>query len=396
MSKKLNLKVSRRNFLKLLAAGSAGFLLAETFENFSLLKKIVPVTKIKPPRPTVNFYESQTVYSPLVKEDVKQSVEEIKYLDKIIDKNSKVVIKPNWRESIDTDQITTNSYLVEGVVEYLEELGVSNENIILAEGPCCTTDIEEVLRTNGASLMMKKHNIKFVHLGVADCVKVDVPNPIIHKNLWIPRILADENVILINMPKLKTQPTCGVSCALKNLMGAMPSTVYGYIYDWGTFQRGQLHRLDMSLPYPRCDIVHASLADINSVIKQNFVIVDAILVSVEEGFENDPPEAVGLIVSGNDPLAVDATIARRGGLDPNKIAHMKLSALKGIGTFDEKNIEIIGSKKTFTLKPPKKTSERLLEFIHEQLGYPIEVTDTYPYPEFNSFEEWKKIAKVNF
>jgi uncharacterized protein (DUF362 family) len=317
-------------------------------------------------------------------------------LNKIVDKNSKVVLKPNWRESIDSDNITTNRYVVEGAVEYLEELGVNKENIILAEGPCCTTDIEEVLRTNGASLMMKKHDIKFVHLGVADCVKVDVPNPIIHKSLWIPRILADEDTILINMPKLKTQPTCGVSCALKNLMGAMPSTVYGYIYDWGSFQRGQLHRLDMSLPYPRCDIVHASLADINSVIKQNFVIVDAILVSVEEGFENDPPENVGLIVSGNDPLAVDATIARRGGLDPNKIAHMKLSALKNIGTFDEDSIGVIGSKRTFTLKPPIKTSERLLEFIHEQLGYPIEVTDTYPYPEFNTVEEWKKIAKVDY
>jgi uncharacterized protein (DUF362 family) len=388
----INKKITKRDFLKILAATSVG-IAAGRLSNYIEIPKILKIRQSNE-RAVVNFQESNKSYSDQTKEDVKKAIERVNYLHKVLDSNSSVVLKPNLMEADKNDAITTNALVIEGVIEYLEEQGIKNNKMFIAEGPCCAFDIHDVLKKNKISALLKKHGMQFIYIGFAETQKVEVPNPIVRKSLYIPKILMQEDTVLINMPKLKVHNIAGLTCCMKNLMGVMPISIYASVE--GSFQRTALHRMsnDRDVPMPLCEVVHGSIADINSVVKTHFCVVDGIVFMDKYGPDKGVPTKLGFIITGNDMLAVDATIARRAGLDPNKIAHIKLAALKNLGKFEEEEIDVIGSKRTFTIKFPGKNDEEYVKQTRNNLGDIKEVTDNYPYPEFNSIEEWRKIARA--
>ena len=385
-------KITKRDFLKIVAATSVGLALGRMSSYIQIPKMLTP--NKTPEKAVVNFHESSLAYSEQTKEDVKKAIEEAGYLDKILDSNSKVVLKPNLMLADKNDAITTNVFVIEGVIEYLEEHGIKNDRMFLAEGPCCIFDINEMLKKNRISPMLKKHKVQFIYIGFAEAEKVDVPNPAYKKSLYVPEMLR-EGSILINMPKLKVHNITGLTLCMKNLIGVMPISLYTKLE--GSFQRTYLHRPkdDEKVPLPLCEAVHGTIADINSIIKTDFCVVDGIVFMDKYGPDKGTPTKLGFIITGNDPLAVDATIARRAGLNPNKIAHMKLGALKEVGKFNEDEIDVIGSKRTFDVNFPGKDDPEFIKQTKANLGDVSEVTDNYPYPEFNSIEEWRKIARLD-
>jgi len=384
-------KITKRDFLKIVAATSVGLALGRMSSYIQIPKAMIPPQTSK--RAVVNFHETDTSYSDQTKEDVKKAIEETNYLNGILEQNSNVILKPNLM-TVDRDNcVTTNALVIEGVVEYLEEQGIKNDKIFVFEGPCCNFDIHEVLKRNNIISILKKHNVQFVHAGFVETENVDVPMPAIRKSLYIPKILREDS-ILINIPKLKVHNIAGLSLCMKNLMGAMPISVYASVEN--SFQRTGLHRPsnDRNVPLPLCELVHGSIADINSVIKTDFCVVDGIVFTDKYGPDKGVATKLGFIITGNDALAVDASIARRAGLDPNKIAHVKLAALKSLGKFDESEIEVIGSKRSFSINFPGKDDTEYIKQTKANLGDIKEITDNYPYPEFNSIEEWRKIARA--
>jgi uncharacterized protein (DUF362 family) len=107
------------------------------------------------------------------------------------------------------------------------------------------------------------------------------------------------------MPKLKTHHWAGVTLSLKNMFGIVPGSCYGWpknVLHWAGIDR--------------------SILDINASARPDFAIVDGILGMEGNGPTQGSPKAAGVLLFGDDPVAVDATGCRVMGLLPEKVNYL--------------------------------------------------------------------------
>jgi len=107
------------------------------------------------------------------------------------------------------------------------------------------------------------------------------------------------------MPKLKTHHWAGVTLSLKNMFGIVPGSCYGWpknVLHWAGIDR--------------------SILDINAASRPDFAIVDGILGMEGNGPIQGTPKAAGVLLFGDDPVAVDATACRVMGLLPEKVDYL--------------------------------------------------------------------------
>ena len=102
-----------------------------------------------------------------------------------------------------------------------------------------------------------------------------------------------------------------ITCALKNIFGAI-STPRKYAY------------------HPRLSEV---IVGINKIVKSNIVVVDGIIALGKY------PKKMGLIMTGDDALAVDFVAAEIMGYKPTSVPHLRLAAKEKIG--ETKDINLI-------------------------------------------------------
>jgi hypothetical protein len=127
------------------------------------------------------------------------------------------------------------------------------------------------------------------------------------------------------MPKMKTHHWAGATLSMKNLFGIVPGGVYGW-------PKNVLHWAG----------IHQSIADLHSLFPKHFAIVDGIVGMDGNGPIQGRPKPAGVIVSGHDPVAVDATCCRIMQIEPSRIEYLTLAGgLEGIA---EENIQQIGEK----------------------------------------------------
>jgi uncharacterized protein (DUF362 family) len=74
----------------------------------------------------------------------------------------------------------------------------------------------------------------------------------------------------------------------------------------------------------------------------DLAIVDGIVGMEGDGPLNGTPKALGALIMGTDPVAVDATCCRLMQLDPERIGYLVLGRRKKLGLLDPHNIQQIG------------------------------------------------------
>jgi uncharacterized protein (DUF362 family) len=128
------------------------------------------------------------------------------------------------------------------------------------------------------------------------------------------------------MPKMKTHHWSGVTLSLKNMFGIVPGSCYGW-------PKNILHWAGIA----------NSILDINSAVRPHLAIVDGITGMEGNGPIQGTPKSCGLLILGNDPVAVDATCARVMGLRPERIDYLRRAGLL-LGHLHEEKILQIGEK----------------------------------------------------
>jgi uncharacterized protein (DUF362 family) len=124
------------------------------------------------------------------------------------------------------------------------------------------------------------------------------------KQLYLPRTVLEADYI-VSLPKLKTHHWAGVTLSLKNMFGIVPGCCYGW-------PKNVLHWAGIT----------PSLLDINSTVRPDFAIVDGIIGMEGNGPIQGSPKPSGVLILGDDPVAVDATCARVMGLAPERIDYL--------------------------------------------------------------------------
>jgi uncharacterized protein (DUF362 family) len=131
---------------------------------------------------------------------------------------------------------------------------------------------------------------------------------------------------------MKTHHWVGATLSMKNLFGVVPGGVYGW-------PKNVLHWAG----------IEESIADLHRAFPRQLAIVDGIVGMEGNGPIQGTPKQMGIIVAGNDPVAVDATCCRIMKIDPERIGYLRLVA-EG-GRLKEGNIRQIGESITSVAAP---------------------------------------------
>ena len=179
--------------------------------------------------------------------------------------------------------------------------------------------------TMGVTKLAKKWDLNLVDLNSYDSVDLDVPDGLVLKTVRVGRAVTEVD-FLINVPVLKTHRGTLLSNCVKNIGVGVACRE----------EKKRLHRLG----------IDKGLLDVFSVVKPHFNVVDA-LVCIEGDGPNFPPgkpRTLGLVMAGEDGVAVDAVCARLIGLDPLEVKHLRLAHDRGIGIADLGQIEVVGER----------------------------------------------------
>jgi uncharacterized protein (DUF362 family) len=234
-----------------------------------------------------------------------------------------VVLKPNLVEFDPRGVINTNPLVIEAAVDCFRTLGA--RQVLVAEGPGHRRDNEYLLTASGIHGVIKEHRVPYVDLNSDDVRPTRLLSSFTKlEQLYLPETLYNAD-LLVSMPKLKTHHWAGVTLSLKNMFGVVPGSVYGW-------PKNILHWQG----------IHNSILDINSSLPvRQFAIVDGIV-----GMEGNGPlqgQAIdsGVLIFGEDLVAVDATAARLMKIDPKKIKYLA-EAGEFLGNVNYESIEQIG------------------------------------------------------
>jgi uncharacterized protein (DUF362 family) len=135
------------------------------------------------------------------------------------------------------------------------------------------------------------------------------------------------------MPKMKTHHWAGVTLSLKNCFGCLPGRVYGW-------PKNALHWQG----------IERSILDIAGAVRPAYAIVDGIVAMEGNGPIDGTAKDVGLLIVGDDPVAVDATTSHVMGFDPDRFTYLR-EAGRFLGVSDLTRIEIRGEDPDTVVDP---------------------------------------------
>jgi uncharacterized protein (DUF362 family) len=145
------------------------------------------------------------------------------------------------------------------------------------------------------------------------------------KELYLPKTVMGVD-FLVSIAKLKTHHWAGVTLSLKNMFGIVPGSCYGW-------PKNVLHWAG----------IDNSILDINAVARPDFAIIDGIIGMEGNGPIQGSPKPAGVLIFGDDPVAVDATGCRAMGLKPEKVSYLAKAGTL-LGNLEAAKIQEIGEK----------------------------------------------------
>jgi uncharacterized protein (DUF362 family) len=206
-------------------------------------------------------------------------------------------------------------------------------SVTVAEGPGHRRDTGYVVEASGLGPALREVGAPFIDLNVAPAAPVVLRSRYTNLGaLWLPEEVRNADVV-ISMPKMKTHHWAAATLSLKNCFGCLPGRVYGW-------PKNALHWAG----------IEPSILDIAGAVRPAYAIVDAIVGMEGNGPINGTAKHVGLLVIGNDPVAVDATSASIMGMDPTQVPYIA-EAGRFLGVADLDRIGVAGEDPASVVTP---------------------------------------------
>jgi uncharacterized protein (DUF362 family) len=218
-------------------------------------------------------------------------------------RGKRVLLKPNFVEPDAGGVINTHPAVVAAARECFLRLGAASVRV--GEGPGHERDTEAIVETIRLGDYLGPLGSLFVDLNLDEVCPVTLPTRASKlKELYLPKTVLEAD-FLVSMPKLKTHHWAGATLSLKNMFGIVPGCCYGWpknVLHWAGITR--------------------AILDINGAVRADFALVDGIVGMEGNGPVQGTPKASGVLIMGDDPVAVDATAARVMGLAPERIEYL--------------------------------------------------------------------------
>jgi uncharacterized protein (DUF362 family) len=233
-----------------------------------------------------------------------------------------VLLKPNLVGLDPLGVMNTHPAVIAATRESFLRLGAAH--VLVGDGPAMDRDTQAILESVRLREFTGNLMRDFCDLNLDDVEKVILETHASKlQELFLPKTVLGVD-FLVSMPKLKTHHWAGVTLSLKNMFGIVPGSCYGWpknVLHWAGIDR--------------------SILDINAAARPDFAIVDGILGMEGNGPIQGTPKAAGLVLFGDDPVAVDATACRVMGLLPEKVTYLARAGTM-LGHLDPAKIQQLG------------------------------------------------------
>ena len=246
-----------------------------------------------------------------------------------------------------TESYMTHPQVVRALGELVRDAGARELYIVEAvfdDGSFRRYGYEEVAQALGATLV--DLNLPQPY---ADYAAFPVgPGWFVYQQFTMNRLLQEVDAF-ISVAKMKAHCRCGVTLAMKNLVGLVPAAFYRLgASDWW---RSALHGANNDEARTRLPRV---VVDLNRARPIHLALIDGIRTSDAGEVPRGAfaPLAPGVLVAGRDPVAADAVATAVMGFDPaasypnppfvNADSHLELASQLGLGTHRLDRIQVLG------------------------------------------------------
>jgi predicted dehydrogenase len=231
----------------------------------------------------------------------------------MIKRDDLVVVKPNvcYPKNVE-NMIITDLRVLETVLNLVRR---KTKNVLVVESDSFSGTAEKRMINTGTMEIVKKCGVDFLNLSRDDIEEHEVAG----FALEIPKTVLKAD-FLVNLPKLKTHDFMYVSLAMKNMFGILANK-----------KKSKLHKALTEV-----------LVYLNRVVRQDLIIVDGIVGMEGIGPITGSPVHLGLIISGLNPVTVDAVCCHIMGINPYVVEPLWKAYKTGIGEIDIKRIRVFG------------------------------------------------------
>ena len=281
----------------------------------------------------------------LLRKSISVAVEAVGGWPKSVCKGSSVLLKPNLLTARPPEHaVTTHPEFVRAVICELRKAGVAK--IALADSPAGSYTWEKLWETTGMKMVADEEKIEL--LPIDEFKRIEVSENI---SLPVMKELDDFDTV-ITLPKLKTHILTKITAAVKNSYGLIPGNAKSMFH--GQYQS----------PLKMGEFI----ADIYNVIKPEFVLMDAVECMQGQGPANGSPFKLGVILAGEDAVAVDACVCEVYNYKVTDIPLLVKAAENGFGLINPDKISRKGDGwDEIREKRPKRSQSDFLHAIPEKI-----------------------------
>lgn len=252
---------------------------------------------------------------------VNRAVAMIGGLENVVSHGAKVVVKPN--AGFSQGDASTDPRVVAEVVRLALEAGVSE--VVVADSSVRGSDTSFNFQKTGIAAAAEGAGaaVKDLRRDTASSVSVPLGRALDKIDIWDTVLEADA---LICVPKLKRHVDAEVTISLKNMIGVVTDE-----------EKGLMHRRGIG----------QAIADLNTVVKPDLVVVDAVDVMTGSGPSGGRMVSLETVFASHDPVAADLIAAERlfeaeHNPDPleaaREVSHIQKAAALSVGTIDPDKI----------------------------------------------------------
>ncbi len=224
-----------------------------------------------------------------------QLLEPLGGIENFVKPGQKVLLKPNLLAGKPPEKaVTTHPEIIRAVTQLIQAAGGI---VYLGDSPGIGS-AENVARKCGIMDVVEELGIVFTPF--VESITVH-PHGRTFQELEVARELLEAEVV-INLPKLKTHQMMGLTCAVKNMFGAIVG-----------LRKPQLHLQAGSDKA----LFALMLLELCEQLKPSLSIVDAVVGMEGDGPGSGSPIQIGALIAGINPLAVDAVATEVVGMKPD-------------------------------------------------------------------------------
>ncbi len=210
----------------------------------------------------------------------------------------------------------TQAEVTRAVADVIRDMGA---RVIIAESSAVGVDTEKVIEGSGYRELREK-GYEVIDLKKAAKAMIPVPSGKVFQEIESYRLVQEADVI-VSLPKMKTHDQANITCSIKKLKGLLSDKYKKLMHQQGLFD---------------------GVIDLLSAVKPKLALVDGIYCQEGLGPIFGKPVEMDLIVAGRDLVAVDAVCGLIMGYEPEKVLLTKNGAERGLGTYKQEEMELVG------------------------------------------------------